>query len=170
MRWGEQRAETFVHELELAEDENGDTLAALRASRGFPERDVRNVVVTEGNLLVSHQPVYDRYYWHPGIEEEQEENTILTILGQDGLSARGDVEVDRWSTLEAAHEGRALYTVPGGLLVINVEDAAHPYAQAFFHSNGWPEQILFEGGDITVAAGRYGLYRFDATEWNLLSR
>jgi hypothetical protein len=53
--------------------------------------------------------------------------------------------------------------------VINVEQPAQPFAQAFFHTNGWPEQILFEAGEITIAASRYGIHRFDAEAFNLLS-
>ena len=56
-----------------------------------------------------------------------------------------------------------------GLLVINVEDPASAHAQGFFNTTGWPEQILFEGGEITIAAGRYGIHRFDADAFNLLT-
>lgn len=160
LRWSDERAETFVRELRRA-----DGLAYLQASQRFAERQVSKVVVAGGQLLVSHGPIYSGYF---GPTEEQQ-LVELTMLARRGLAVQGEVEVDSWSTLEAVHDGRALYTVPGGLLVINVEQPTAPFAQGFFHTNGWPEQILFEAGEITIAAGRYGIHRFDADAFNLLT-
>jgi hypothetical protein len=160
LRWGDERAETFLHELT-----RDDGVAQLEASQRFAQREVSKVVVAGGQLLVSHGPVYNNYFG----PTEDEQLTKLTMLARRGLAVQGEVEVDSWSTLEAVHDGRALYTVPGGLLVINVEQPTAPFAQGFFHTNGWPEQILFEAGEITIAAGRYGIHRFDADAFNLLT-
>jgi hypothetical protein len=160
LRWTEERAETFLHELT-----RGEGLAYLQASRRFEAREVSKVVVSDGQLLVSHGPTYHGYYG----PSEDEALVRLTMLAQSGLAPQGEVEIDSWSTLEAVHAGRALYSVPGGLLVINVENPAAPHAQGFFNTSGWPEQILFERGEITIAAGRYGIHRFDANAFNLLT-
>ncbi len=55
------------------------------------------------------------------------------------------------------------------MLLFNLADPKAPFAQAYFPSNGWPEQILFDGDTITIAAGRYGIHHFDADVFNLLS-
>jgi hypothetical protein len=45
-----------------------------------------------------------------------------------------------------------------------------PKAQAYFATLGWPGEILFDGKDITFAAGPYGVYRCDASVFNLLTK
>ena len=48
--------------------------------------------------------------------------------------------------------------------------AAHPTAQAYFPTVGWPQSMLFDGNEIVFAAGPYGVYRFDADVYNLLAK
>ncbi len=79
-----------------------------------------------------------------------------------------EVEADSWAQLRDARSGRALFQVPGGLLVFNLDDPTAPYPQAFFATRGWPRDILVEGRQIIFAAGRYGIYAFDLDTVNLL--
>jgi hypothetical protein len=69
-----------------------------------------------------------------------------------------------------AKAGRALYQVGSGLLVFDVQDAAHPTAQAYFATLGWPQELYFDGEEILFAAGPYGVYRYDADVYNLLQK
>lgn len=158
--WSERAIETQVHELAVA-----NARASIEASRAFVAREVREVVVADERLYVVHSPLYGGYLPDAAAGDFDH----LALLGFHGLALEAEVEVDRYATLEAVHDRRALFTVSGGLLMMNVEDAARPYAQAFFHTNGWPEQILFEGDEIVISAGMYGIYTFDAEATNLLS-
>lgn len=79
------------------------------------------------------------------------------------------IDVDEWATFTDAQAGRALFRVSGGIMLINVKVPSAPFAQAYFPTPGWPQDILFEGSDIIIAAGPYGIYRFDASVFNLLS-
>jgi hypothetical protein len=92
----------------------------------------------------------------------------LSILDAQSLDVSGEANVDAWATFKDAKQGRALFQVSGGLLVFDVSDASHPKAQAYFPTEGWPNEIYFDGTDILFAGGPYGVYRFDASVFNLL--
>ena len=94
----------------------------------------------------------------------------MTILDaeDDTLSILSETFVDSWATLKDAQSGRALFQVPGGLLVFNLDNPSRPYPQAFFPTLGWPTDILVNGRDVLFAAGRYGIYSFDLDTFNLL--
>jgi hypothetical protein len=96
-----------------------------------------------------------------------EDLTRLSILDQTTLDAVSTVDVDSWATLEGAQVGRALFSVPGGLLLLDLRDATMPAPQAYFPLRGWPTEILFEDDEILFAAGPYGIYRFDANDRNI---
>jgi hypothetical protein len=51
---------------------------------------------------------------------------------------------------------------------MNLSNASSPFAQSFFPLRGWPSRIRTDGDDVLVPAGRYGVYRFDLDEFNLL--
>jgi hypothetical protein len=166
LRWVDGRAQTYVHALTLE-----DGVATLAHSRAFLGRDVASVIAEGNAVFVVHSPVYDWHAWtSTSTEEEPDQTTLLTSLSQRSLAALGETAIDDWASLQAVHQGRALFNIPGGLFIANVEDPARPYAQAFFHSQGWPEQILFEQTEILIAAGRYGIERLDATHSNLLPK
>jgi hypothetical protein len=91
----------------------------------------------------------------------------LTIL--DGsLTPASNVSIDSWATLSGAQDGRALFQVPGGVLVMNIANAAAPYPQAYFATLGWPQSISFSDAKAMFAAGRFGIYEFDLDLFNLL--
>jgi hypothetical protein len=93
----------------------------------------------------------------------------LSILDDLDLSTLGEAEIDSWASFKDAQKGRALYQVPGGLLVVDVSDPTKPKAQAFFPVIGWPGDIVFDGDSILFGAGQYGVYRLDAGVSNLLA-
>jgi hypothetical protein len=128
--------------------------------------------VAEGDrIYVTHRLAYGAgdYYYGSAYADEEEWIEKLAVYSGRGLTLDAEVAIDSWSELEAVHGDRALFTIPSGLLMVNVEDSRAPYAQAFFDSNGWPEQILFEAGEVVISAGHFGIYRFDAATSNLLS-
>ncbi|MDH4283472.1 MAG: hypothetical protein OEV36_12510, partial [Myxococcales bacterium] len=170
--WGERIAETVVRRLEWADPER----AALVASHTVEGRAVDSLVLDgNGHVLLSHRAPWSYGYgydvavsdaaYSPYVEGEP---TRLRILDQTNLGQLSDVEIDSWATLEQAVSGRALFQVPGGLLLVSLSDATSPAAQAYFPTLGWPSEVLFEGDEILFAAGPYGIYRFDATETNLI--
>lgn len=159
--WGSTSAETAINKLELQ-----DGLATRQAVYRFSDRYVDKVQLdAEGNVLVSHQPIWDPYDY---LQEEEEEMNILTVLKADDLTELSEIEVDAWAELYGAQQNRALFDVPGGLLILNLVDPQAPFPQAYFPTRGWPDEVLFEGDEILFAAGRYGIYRFDADTFNLL--
>jgi hypothetical protein len=163
--WNDTDTRTLVARLELS-----DGLAHLQASRVFADRAVSAVRLDgAGAMLVSSDPAYSYYGYYARQPEEQPQHT-LSILDAQSLKTIGETDVDAWATFQDAKQGRALFSVSGGLLVFNVKDAAHPTAQAYFPTVGWPQSMLFDGNEIVFAAGPYGVYRFDADVYNLLSK
>lgn len=158
--WGEHTAETAIAQLEL---DGG--LAYLRGHHRFADRLVNNVAIDERGLaLVSHRAV-----WGWGYDDSQDVQR-LTILAaaQPGLTRVSEVDVDLWAELRTVVSNRVLFQVPGGLLVLDVEDAAHPSAQAYFATPGWPSAFVIDGQRVLFAAGQYGIYDFDLDTFNLL--
>ncbi len=166
--WGEHIVETSINKLLV-----NDGLAYLKGTKRYRDRQVQQVALDgAGNILVSHQEAwitaqetYDDYY------AERDDSSYLSILDLDAtrLPERSEIEVDRWARLRDARVGRALFSVPGGLLVLNIDDVTSPYAQAYFPTQGWSQHIVVDDDDIYFSAGRYGMYKFGLDETNLLS-
>ena len=179
--WGEHVAETVVRRLEWTAPDR----AELVASHAVSDRTVDSLVLDgAGHVLLSHRAPwsFDSGY---GVAvagpagagpdaaysaSTETEPTRLRILDETTLSQLGEVDIDSWATLEQAVNGRALFQVPGGLLVVNSSDPTSPVAQAYFLTLGWPSEIIFDVDEILFAAGPYGIYRFDANATNLLAR
>jgi hypothetical protein len=163
LRWGPAVAETSLHALRR----DGDS-AELLTSREFAGREVSAALLDGASrVFVAHRAIDVGGLYIPGAEPSLDK---LTVLGTDGLSQLGEMEVDIGSELTQAIDGRALFSVPGGMLVVNARDPAAPYAQAFFPYSGWNRRVSYDGARILVASGPYGLFRLDATTENLLRR
>jgi hypothetical protein len=159
--WDDYEAETLIARLEL----DGD-VARLRAQRLFDQRMVQNVTVDgAGHVLVSHDPVWSY------INQEEDEEHMLSILNQSSLAVEGATPIDSWASFATAKDGKALFSVSGGVLVVNIEDATAPVAQAYFATDGyWQSNVLLDRGEILMAAGPYGIHRFDSGTYNLRSK
>ena len=159
LRWDEQHwdaAETWLHWVTVSAG-----VASIRASEHFDNRYVQGLVSDgQGHLLVNHQGVY----W----SGDSDYASRLNVYDAK-LTRLSSTVIDDWATLNQAVEGRALYSVPGGFLVLNLEDPAKPRAQAYFPHNGYMEDVEFDGTRAMVASGRYGIQVFDATTENLLT-
>ena len=180
--WGENFVETTINRLERA-----GASATLKGVFRFDEQIVREVKLDgEGHVIVTHGPAYWGWYdtgvavdtapvespngtvERPDYPEEQTIQMSVLDLTSDGLPRLSETSIDSWASLTEAVAGRALFTVPGGLLIFNLDDPAQPFSQAYFALRGWPTHILVEDKDIIFGAGRYGIYRFDIDTFNLL--
>ncbi len=159
--WGEEIIEAAINRLTVREGR-----AFLDARRRFVDAQIHGVAIDErGNLVVNHQLA-----WRAWQDNTPQENLMkMTILDvtSPALPVRSEVDVDVWAQLREVRQGRALYAVPEGLLVMNLDDPSAPFAQSYFPVRGWPEGITVDRDDIYFAAGRFGLYRFDMGESNI---
>jgi hypothetical protein len=145
-----------------------DTTAVLRARHRFVDRQVQGMLLDgAGNALVSHGPAW--YGWDDVASDTDAYLHRLSVLDANDLGTVAELALDSWAELRGALPGRALFQVPGGLLVTNLDEPSAPYPQAYFASLGWPRQVLFHERDVMFAAGRYGIYRFGIDEHNLLT-
>lgn len=165
--WGETIIEVSLNKVELFE---GDAYLQNTPYR-FVDQQVENVVLDgAGNALASHYTAhyvnYDENHYDWDDYDRTRKLTMIDMAG-DKFELASTTEVDEWATLQDARAGRALYQVPGGLLVINLDDSTQPYAQAFYPTRGWPRDINMDGEDIYFSAGRFGLYKFDLDADNL---
>jgi hypothetical protein len=135
--------------------------ARLVARHTFADDYVSEIVLDgAGHVLVSHRTVDPDVSWNDVKQQ-------VTVLSARSLGVISTTDVDSWATLQAAVAGRALFGVPGGMLVMNLDDAAAPYAQAYFPMGGWPYRVVQAGRDVYFPAGRFGIVRFDLDEINL---
>lgn len=190
-RWGERLVESALHRLTVFEG-----LAVLEASRAFPGEAVDTVLLDgEGHLLASHRPSWQGYGDEVGVgvgggvappssgdgavtdepvtsvdaaTPELQALTVMDAFGRD-LPVLATAPIDTWAALRGARSGRALFTVPGGLLVLSLDDPTRPRPQAFYATPGWPTRLLQVGRDLLFPAGPYGLYRIDLDARNLLT-
>jgi hypothetical protein len=159
--WGQSIVETSINKLKL----HGG-LAYLQATQRFVDQYVQRVVIDGAQLaLVSHNTAWQANQSNNG-QQEQHKLSILSLAGNT-MSLSATAEVDYWADLQSAKNGRALFQVPGGLLVFNVTNAQSPYAQAYFPTRGWPTDLTLHNSDIYFSAGPYGLYKFDLNTDNL---
>jgi hypothetical protein len=157
--WGENIVETSLNRVRLS-----GNLAYLEGIHTFHDAIVQDVKLDgAGRLLVAH-----RVAWQ--VSQDYDEQTRLSILDGTQLSLPlvSETAVDSWATLKGGVAGRALFQVPGGLLVMNLDNPQAPYASAYFPTRGWPWRFLIDGDEVIAPAGRYGIYSFDLDAFNLL--
>ena len=164
--WGQKIIEASINKLELFEGQ-----AFLQGVRRFVDQQVDQVLLDgAGHALVSHYKAWvANYEDSQGDWEDYDRTRRLSMLDVDaeGFDLLSETEVDDWATLKDARQGRALYQVPGGMLVLNLEDPADPHAQAYYPLRGWPRDVTVDGTDIYFSAGRYGLYTLGLDTQNL---
>ncbi len=162
--WGDEAVESAINKLAV---EGG--LARLLARRRYPDRQVNAMLLDgAGHALVSHRLSWQAIEDDPDLDWDDVRETLSVLDAEsDELELLGEVEVDSWAWLREATAGRALYEVPGGMLVVNLDQPAQPYAQAYFPTLGWPQRLELAGDALIIPAGRYGIYRFDLNENNL---
>jgi hypothetical protein len=159
--YGEEVIETSLARLTLYEGR-----AYLQSRLDLPNQAVERVV-SDGDtrLLVAHRSASYHY------DETADYRAKLSVVDTSGsgLSLASTVTVDDWASLQTARNGRALYQVPGGLLVVDVSSAASPQASAFYPTRGWPRAFTLVDTDVVFPAGRFGLYRLPFEAYNLIA-
>jgi hypothetical protein len=160
--WGQNIVESALNRLTVV-----GSHAYLQARRRFVDQNVNTMLLDgAGHALVSHS-----LSWYADNTTGAEQGTRLSILDLVGTDfpKLSEVAVDSWATLQEAKVGRALFTVPGGLLVLNVQNPSAPVPQAYFAMQGWPTRLVVANNDIFMPAGSYGVYRFDIDSYNLIT-
>jgi hypothetical protein len=164
--WGNNSLESAVNRLRVE-----DGRAYLEARRRFRDRVVQEVKLDgNGHILVSHS-----VSWYGqgrgGVQDQTEQMSKLSVLDALGtdLPLLSEIDIDSWASLRDAKDSRVFFTVPSGLLIVNLENPEAPVAQAYYPVIGWPTRMVPEGSFLYIPAGRYGLYRFDVTSLNLLT-
>jgi hypothetical protein len=161
LRWGAEVAETWLHV-----SRRDATGATLEASQQFAGRDVTGAIMDgTTRVLVTHRDLARSYYYESPTSPRSLDQ--LAIYSAEGLVKLGETDVDSWSDMTQAVDGRVLFSVPSGMLIVNAQTPSAPYAQAYFPYQGWQRKISYDGQTLFVAGGPYGLYRMDATTHNL---
>lgn len=157
--WGSNIVESSINRL--TRTASG---AVLNDVERFEDQVIDTITLDGGsNLLFTFRQAYDYY----SNNDYSVKLGIISLTGS-GLNVLSETPIDSWASLRAAIPGRALFTVSGGLLVINIDDPSAPEAQSYFSTNGWPRAFITEGANAYFAAGMYGIYTFDLNESNLL--
>jgi hypothetical protein len=117
-----------------------------------------------GHIVVSH-----RFEWFEGSTDQDDWRQRLTLLDELSLGLQGEAIVDDWALLQRAIAGRALVTVPGGILVVNTEEASNPLAEAFFPTSWWAQLVTVHRRSLVVPSGPYGIAQLDLDAFNLVS-
>ncbi len=145
--WAADGVDQTLNRLELVSDK-----ARLRAIKRFDQSYLDKVELADNKLYVTY---YDN-------------KTHLAVYPMTGaFSPLSDIELEGWLTFEEVANSRAIFSVEGGILIVNMDDLANPYLQAFLPMRAWTTDFLLEGNDLLVAAGLYGIYQFDVTTSNL---
>ncbi|MEZ4267014.1 MAG: beta-propeller domain-containing protein [Myxococcota bacterium] len=188
--YNDTMVESAVSRLTLSGDK-----ATLMARKRFGERQVLAMLIDEaGRALVTHRAPWEGgsgsgtvggTVGGTGVETggstgavpsagaakaddaTDQDTTTLSVLSADTLSQLSAVPVHPWATLRAALASRAVFQVPGGLLVMNLETPAKPFPQAWFATSAWPAELVPHGDTLLFAGGRYGVYRLDLTAFEL---
>jgi hypothetical protein len=162
---------------------SGDT-ATLAARKRYGDRQVVAMLVDEaGQALVTHRAPWDGGYGtdtgggtvpvavQPAKADDPAaaDSTVLSVLSSTTLSELSAVPVHAWAELRAALASRAVFQVPGGLLVMNLESPTAPFPQAWFATAAWPSELVPHGDTLLFAGGRYGVYRLDLKAFQLFA-
>lgn len=147
--------------------------ARALAVRWFPGRDLAKVELDgAGNVLVMHGPersgiaitglVVPSFAMPipmPIAAPEQ----VLSVLDADSLDLAllSESKIGSAASLLGSIPGRALFQVPGGLLVLDLDDPASPHQQAFFATRTSIDRIAIDGRSAFFAGGRFGIQSFD---------
>jgi hypothetical protein len=163
--WGDQFMETAIARVKLKHG-----LAQLQNYEVLPDREVVGLAMDDKHAVAVHQPVWDPYgYWN-GYGRRL---SILKPSGNGGAGAGfttlSDLSFNLKGTLLEAREDRALFWDWGGVLMLNLEDAENPQAQAYFPSHNWKHELVFDEGEILYAAGPFGIHQLDLDDSNLVT-
>ena len=113
----------------------------------------------------------DQYWNYSYYFRDEEQGPILdqlSIFNLEDLELEGQSESDRWANLVDVHEGKAIFQVGGGVLLMNIEDPNSIQAQAFFPLRSWGSRLQVDGDTLYATAGRFGIYSLSLDAYNIL--
>ena len=82
-------------------------------------------------------------------------------LSHEGLVRSAEVVVDKFAHMKDPVGGEFLFSVDGGMLVMNVSDPATPHVREIIPTLAVIHDIALHGSELFIAAGRHGLYRYN---------
>jgi hypothetical protein len=160
--YGTNSVETALNKLRIEGDK-----AVLEARRRFTDREVQKAQLDDkDHFVVIHRQSWNSY--SPDYDWNSGDTMSIIDVNDVKMKSLSDFELAAWSDLRGIESSRAMFSVSGGVLVVNMAKPAAPFAQAFFPLRGWPSRMLLQKSDIIVPAGRFGLYRFGLDQNNLL--
>ena len=174
--WGVEGVISTINFTRLNEEE---TRARFEGMHSFEGRQIQKLIYDEDSqgearLYVSHSLNY-RYWDHWAHEEyaelDAEDDPRLNRISIFDLSEQsllGEAASDRWSNLVTVRNGRGVFNVGGGVLMMDLSDPEQISAQGFFPIRGWSPHFTVEGDEIFAAAGRFGVYKLPLNSSNLL--
>ncbi len=172
-------AEGLTTTLNLTQLNQSATRARFLSRHLFSNRIIQKIIFDqdangEERLFISHRYDYRSLsYW--GREDTSElpleENPYVnrvSIFELNDLELLGEGVSDQWSDLIAVRDGRGIFNVGGGVLMMDLRDPSDITPQAFFPLRGWQIRLTVESDKAYVAAGRFGVYTLDLESSNLL--
>ncbi len=174
--YGQEIIETAVNKLDVDEEK-----AILRGRTRFENREVESLIQDDkGHILIIHREPYsyspwadscfggDVYYDCGGGYQVDQKDTLAIIdaAGTD-LNIISEFDIDTYAGLKEVRDNKALFDVPGGILIVNIGNPQSPFAQAYYPLNGWIRRFIVNDDTIIIPAGNYGIYQFDLDGFNL---
>jgi hypothetical protein len=122
--------------------------ARLQAIREFDSSAVVSVVHdTSGHLVVTGRPLL-----RPPPGRLDPNWYELSVIDPDNLDVLGAALIDSSASFVTAAQDRSLYAVPGGMLLLDYADPAHPIARRYFP--GVTSSVLFDGAELLTSTRR----------------
>ncbi len=168
--WGQNMVESSINTLKLQGNQ-----AILLGTRRFEEVVVEDVQLDGSSrlLLTEHKSFLVSGDLDPNTFNPDDFMVRLQILDITDAAlpilATVPIEATNGVSLKSAFAGRALFSIPNGLLVVNFDDVTMPFAQAYFPTRVWPQAFEVTTTNAYFAAGPYGVFSFDLDEFNLLT-
>jgi hypothetical protein len=193
--WGEGRLESSLNLTRLNAEGTRASLVSRHLFEGRMLTQARlDEVAGEERLVVTHAPSYSAYgygYYGAvdvegdvavgapstgsvsagGIADDVDPETLshVGVFKLSDLSLLGEAVSDRWANLSAVEGGRAIFSVGGGALIMDLSDPQQISAQAFLPINGWGAVFTLDANTLYAAAGRFGVYTLPLEERLILN-
>jgi hypothetical protein len=121
--------------------------ARLQASRELDGSAIESILRdTSGHLIVTARPLQ-----RPPPGKLAQNWYRLSVIDPDNLELLGATLIDSSASFIAAAQDRSLYTVPGGTLLLDYADPAHPITRSYFP--GVVRSVLFDGAELLTSTG-----------------
>jgi hypothetical protein len=166
LTWGSINSEASVNLLQL---NSNQTRARLINRHLFSQQRIKSLHLdNQDHVVITHRQQHDwsrSYYFRDSNTPQLDQ---LSIFSLDTLDLEGQSESDRWANLVDVHNGKAVFQVGGGVLLMDIEDPSDIQPQAFFPLRSWGSRLQIDGDTLYATAGRFGIYSLSLNSYNLL--